>query len=468
MSEAGTSRKSILVVDDRENVRKMLAAHLSGQGYEAEAVSSGEEAMGAFQRKIFDVVITDMRMPGMDGLAVIRTVKEISPDTVVVVITAYAEMDNAIEAMKEGAFDYIKKPFKLEEIDATISKALKTAGLLRENRLLREAVQWKYSFSRIVARSKPMRGVFDVIERVARTDSTVLILGETGVGKELVARAIHFNSRRRNNPFVAVDCAAIPHALLESELFGHVRGAFTGAVATQKGMFEAASGGTLFLDEIGELDLSLQAKLLRALEEGVIMRVGDTVPRKVDVRLLAATNKEIAGEVEAGRFRKDLYFRINVVPVTIPPLRERKEDVPILARHFCETNAEESGKPARNFSPDALDALINHSWPGNVRELQNVVERCILMSDAEAITLADLPPEISGRPAGGAEEQAAPLPASGGTLPLKERISRVVEEMEKDAIKRALMQTGNRRQEAADLLGISRRSLFYKIKEYGL
>lgn len=466
MSEVKATRKSVLVVDDRENVRNMLAAHLAEQGYEAEAAATGEAALDVFERKIFDVVITDMRMPGMDGLEVIRAVKEISPDTVVVVITAYAEMENAIEAMKEGAFDYIKKPFKLDEIDAVISKAFQTARLLQENRLLREAVERRYSFSRIVARSRPMQRVFTTIEKVAGTDSTALILGETGVGKELVARAIHYNSRRREAPFVVVDCAAIPATLIGSELFGHVRGAFTGAVATKPGMFEVAHGGTLFLDEIGELDAALQVKLLRALEEGVIMRVGDTAPRRVDVRLITATNKELAEEVASGRFRKDLYFRINVVPISIPPLRERKEDIPLLVRHFCETYAEENEKPVRNFAPDALDALVNYSWPGNVRELQNVVERCNLMSDVEVITPAELPPEITGRAA------APPRPASAvppeETQPLKDQVARAVGDIEKEAIRQALRETGNKRQEAADLLGISRRSLFYKIKEYGL
>lgn len=465
-SEKNLSDKAVLIVDDKESVRNMITAHLSGLGYDTTTAETGEAALDMFKERIFDVVITDMRMPGMSGLDVIRAVKDISPDTVVVVMTAFGDMDNAIEAMKEGAYDYLKKPFKLDEIEAALARALQTACMRRENRFLREAVQREYSFSRIIAKSRQMRKLFSILERVAATDSSVLILGETGVGKELVARALHFNSMRKSKPFVVVDCAAIPSTLLESELFGYVRGAFTGAMTNKKGLFEIAHTGTLFMDEIGELDPALQGKLLRALEDGSVSRIGDTNTMKVDVRLIAATNRDLEKEVEAGRFRRDLYFRVNVVPIRIPALRERKEDIPLLTRHFADSIAAENNKQVKTFQPDALNALINYSWPGNVRELRNVVERSILLTDGETVTAADLPVEVirgAAEAAGGAD-----FDFRDDGLSLKEQLARAVAQIERSAIKKALEESGNSRLAAANLLGISRRALFYKLKEYGL
>ncbi|MEW6202109.1 MAG: sigma-54 dependent transcriptional regulator [bacterium] len=444
--------ETILVVDDKESVRNLLASHLKEEGFNVEAAASGEEALERFSGAIYDVVITDMRMPGMDGMEVIRAVREISPDTVIVVITAYAEMENAIAAMKLGAYEYLKKPFKLEEVQAAVEKALQTSRLLRENRLLRREVERKSSFDRIVARSRAMQAVFTKIEKVASTSSTVLITGETGTGKELVARAIHYNSPRRERPFVVVDCAAIPATLLESELFGYAKGAFTGAIAAKKGMFEVADGSTI----------------LRVLQDGEIYRIGETTPHFVDVRIVAATNRDLDEEVAAERFRKDLFFRINVFPIHLPPLRERREDIPILVNHFTDTFCRENQKPIKTFSPAALNLLFDHPWHGNVRELQNIVERSILLTEGDSITPDDLPVEVLHRKTFTEKGRALPLHALDDNLSLKENISTLIYTAEKELIQRALEKANQNRNEAARMLGISRRALFYKLKEYDL
>ena len=468
----------ILVIDDKENICKLLSAHLNGEGYQVDIAPDGEQGVAMFDSGMYDLVITDVKMPGMDGLGVLRRIKDRSPDTVVVMITAFADMDDAIAAMKMGAFDYLKKPFKLEEIQATVEKALETRRLLQENRRLRQEVEQKYSFENILARSKPMQDVFTRIERVAAASSSVLITGETGTGKELVARAIHYNSLRKTAPFVVVNCGAIPVTLIESELFGHVRGAFTDAIATKPGRFEDAHGGTLFLDEIGELDISVQGKLLRALQEGEVSRIGEARTRKVDVRVICATNRNLEQEILKGGFRKDLFYRVNVVPIALPPLRDRAEDIPLLLNHFLSSFTAQHNRGEMQFGPNAMARLLSYSWPGNVRELMNVVERCVLMSENPVISEPDLPAEILAAPrpaADGApvepllgEEGKVRAVVPADEVSLKRAMDQAAEVIEPELIRRALLAASGNKDRAAAILDISRRSLFYKLKQYGL
>jgi DNA-binding NtrC family response regulator len=472
----------ILVIDDKENICRLLATHLQSEGFQVDTAPDGEQGLARFDTGSYDLVITDVKMPGMDGLDVLRRIKDRSPDTVVVLITAFADMDDAIAAMKMGAFDYLKKPFKLEEIQATVEKALENRRLLQENRRLRQEVEQKYSFDNIVARSKPMKDVFTRIERVAGAASTVLITGETGTGKELVARSIHYNSPRKNNPFVVVNCGAIPVNLIESELFGHVRGAFTDAIATKPGRFEDAHGGTLFLDEIGELEMSVQGKLLRVLQESEVTRIGESKMRKVDVRVVCATNKILDQEIHTGGFRKDLFYRINVVPIHLPPLRDRPEDITLLLNHFLAQFTKDNNSGEMRFAPSALARLLAHAWPGNVRELMNVVERCVLMSDNLVIEMDDLPPEIAGGSgaAHGGPFNAYAAPGLMGdenkvraTVPsqetsLKRAMEQAAEIIEPEMIRRAIESAAGNKDKAAKILDISRRSLFYKLKQYGM
>jgi DNA-binding NtrC family response regulator len=468
----------ILVIDDKENICKLLSAHLQSEGYQVDTAPDGEQGTAMFDSGVYDLVITDVKMPGMDGLEVLRRIKDRSPDTVVVMITAFADMDDAIAAMKMGAFDYLKKPFKLEEIQATVEKALENRRLLQENRRLRQEVEQKYSFENILARSKPMQNVFTRIERVAAANSAVLITGETGTGKELVARAIHYNSLRKTAPFVVVNCGAIPVTLIESELFGHVRGAFTDAIANKPGRFEDAHGGTLFLDEIGELDISVQGKLLRALQEGEVSRIGEARTRKVDVRVICATNRNLEQEILKGGFRKDLFYRVNVVPIALPPLRDRAEDIPLLLNHFLSMFTAQHNRGEMQFGANAMARLLSYSWPGNVRELMNVVERCVLMSENPIISEPDLPAEIlaAPRPAADGAPVETLLGAEGKVravvpadeVSLKRAMDQAAEVIEPELIRRALSAASGNKDRAAAILDISRRSLFYKLKQYGL
>ncbi|HOX27894.1 MAG TPA: sigma-54 dependent transcriptional regulator [bacterium] len=463
-----TSR--ILVIDDKENIRKLLSSNLESHGYVVDAAEDGETGVGMFKDVIYNIVITDVKMPGMSGLDVLEAVKEINPDTVVIVMTAFADMDDAIHALKRGASDYIRKPFKLEEIRAAVEKAISTQGIIAENRLLRREVEDKYKFDAIIAKSKQMEQVFESIKRVSAANSTVLITGETGTGKELVARAIHFNSPRRAKPFTAVNCAAIPTTLLESELFGHVKGAFTDAWSDKYGRFEESEGGTLFLDEISEINPAIQAKLLRVLQDGEFSRVGENKVRKSNVRVITATNTDLHRAVEEERFRKDLYFRINVLPINIPPLRERREDIPLLLRHFLDISCKDNNLSLRHFSPEAMNALLNYSWPGNVRELQNLVERCSLMCAESEIKKEELPAELlaaeTNNPGGNAEMIFSP--DSDDNVSLKQTMSRITETIEKEMIIKALKKADGNKELAAQLLEISRRSLFYKLKQYDI
>jgi len=375
----------ILVVDDEMIVCESCKRILEDEGYEVEIALSGKEAFEKMRERPFDIVITDLKMPGIDGMEVLRTIRKEYPQTIVIMITGFSTVETAVEAMKLGAFDYIPKPFTPDEVLVVVGKAVEQKSLLLENLYLRQELQEKYGFDNIVGKSKKMQEIYRIITKVAPTDSTVLIYGQSGTGKELIARAIHFNSPRREKPFVPVDCAVLSENLLESELFGHVRGSFTGAVSTKPGLFEVADGGTLFLDEIGNISLAIQAKLLRVLQEREFLPVGGTKPKKVDIRLIAATNKDLEKMIKEGTFREDLYYRLNIVPIFLPPLKERQEDIPLLAMHFLKKYSEQMGKKIKGFTPEAMGKLLKYSWPGNVRELENVIERTVVMTDEEMV-----------------------------------------------------------------------------------
>ncbi|WP_437784879.1 sigma-54-dependent transcriptional regulator [Sorangium sp. So ce1097] len=448
--------RRVLVVDDEENLRLVVRTFLKRDGYEVEAVSSGEEALAMVETFGPDVILTDVRMPKMGGLDLLATLKAKGNEATVIVMSAYGNIDLAIEAMKAGAYDYIQKPFKAEEVLLTLRKAEEREALRRENRALRQEIRRENFFEEILAKSPPMQAIFKMIAKVAEYKTTALITGESGVGKELVARAIHRRSSRRGGPFVAVNCGAIPENLLESELFGYKRGAFTDAMNDRAGLFEQANHGTLLLDEIGELPLSLQVKLLRVLQEETIRRLGDNRDIKVDVRILAATHRDLAAETQAGRFREDLFYRVNVLPIAIPPLRERREDIPILLDHFLARNNARFGMNIRGFEPEARRLLLEYRWPGNVRELENTVERAMVLCEGERIGEADLPDRI--------REARDPIQMqlTSGELSIK-KTSRVIEEI---LIRRALQKTKGNRTKAAEVLEISHRALLYKIKDY--
>ena len=380
----------ILVVDDEMIVCESCRRILEEEGYEVEAALSGKEAFEKMKANPFDIVITDLKMPGIDGMEVLRTFRKEYPDSIIIMITGFSTVETAVEAMKLGAFDYIPKPFTPDEVSIVVKKAIEKKSLMAENIYLRQELQEKYGFHNIVGKSKKMQEIYRIIAKVATTDSTVLIYGQSGTGKELIARAIHFNSPRREKQFVTVDCAVLSENLLESELFGHIRGSFTGAVATKPGLFEVADGGTVFLDEVGNISLSIQAKLLRVLQEREFTPVGGTKAKKVDIRLIAATNRELEKMIKEETFREDLYYRLNIVPIYLPALRERQEDIPVLAVHFLKKYAEEMGKKIKGFTPEAMEKLMRYPWPGNVRELENVIERTVVMIDDEMVRVEHL------------------------------------------------------------------------------
>ncbi len=381
---------NILVIDDDNSLRRVLEYNLQEAGYAVTAASSGEEGLRLFNEVLPALVITDMKMPGMDGMQVLKAIKERSPETLVIVITAFGTVDIAVEAMKAGAYDYITKPFNRDELRLTVAKALQFNGLTSENKRLRNVLADRSDFRNIVGNSPVMEKVYGVVRKVADTEASILITGESGTGKELVARSIHNQSARKDGPFVAINCAAIPRDLLESELFGHVKGSFTGAIKDKTGKFQLADGGTLFLDEVGELPLELQPKLLRALQEKMVEQVGGTKPIKIDVRLVAATNLDIEKAIADGVFREDLYYRLAVIPIHLPPLRQRREDIELLLRHFCIKN----GAEQVTFDKQALAILTGYGWPGNVRELENLVERLLIMRNGDLISCDDLPDKI--------------------------------------------------------------------------
>ncbi|MBW2622168.1 MAG: sigma-54-dependent Fis family transcriptional regulator [Deltaproteobacteria bacterium] len=452
----------ILIVDDEEHIRKILTIMLDKKGYQTRAASSAQEALDLMGRTSFDAVITDLRMPEMDGLTLLNRLKNLDPDVVVIIITAFSSVETAIEAMKQGAYDYISKPFREEEILLILEKAFERKEILAENRQLRAHVEEKYDFSNFIGHSAAMKRVFDVIAKVAEIKTTVLIAGQSGTGKELAAKSIHFNSPRRNKPFVAINCGAVPRNLLESEFFGFVKGAFTGADRVKKGLFEEADKGTLFLDEVSELPLELQVKILRAIQEEEIRRLGDTETRKMDIRIIAASNKDLQAEVEAGRFRQDLYYRLNVIQLSLPALKERTEDIPILARYYLDKVIKRNNLPPMRLSPEALQALTLHQWPGNVRELTNVIEQAAIMSEGSEITTADLP---FGSVAKLYDTIMVVIPEDRRDL--KETLKEVNALTEQELIRRTLEETGQNRTRAAERLGVSRRTLINKIQAYG-
>lgn len=450
----------VLVVDDERSMRDLLAIMLRKNDYDVATAEGGEAALGALRTGSFDLVITDLRMRKVDGLAVLRATKELSPHTMVLVITAYASTETAVEAMKLGAYDYITKPFKLEEIRLTIDKALERKRLQDENLALKRQLRKQQGPENFVGRSRTMLEIFETIRKTAESTSTAMVTGESGTGKELVALGIHHESPRRAGPFVSVNCGAIPEGLMESELFGHLKGAFTGAVANSPGLFSAADGGTLFLDEITEIPQSVQVKLLRAIQERQIRRVGDTRDAKVDVRLIAASNRDLARAVTDGLLREDLFYRLNVIPIHLPPLRERKEDIPLLVVHFIEKIGKATSKVVRGIAPDALAVLEGYHWPGNIRELENVIERAIVLGSGDTITREALPASLS-RPRE-APDLAPDIPGQGFDL------EATLDRLERRYIQQALQRTGGNQTRAATLLGLSFRQLRYKVRKHGL
>ena len=388
----------ILVVDDEEIVCLSCQRILSEEGYDVQTRLSGPEALKLLAEEPFDLAIVDLKMPGMDGLEVLQAIKRDYPHVPVIMITGYATVESAVEAMKSGALDYLPKPFTPDEVAVVVKKALEARSMLLENLYLRGEIQAKYRFANIIGNSKKMQEIYRLIAKVAPTNSTVLITGESGTGKELVARAIHFNSQRKDRPFVPVDCAVLSENLLESELFGHIKGSFTGAIVTKPGLFEVADGGSIFLDEIGNISLAMQGKLLRFIQEREFTPVGGTKLKKVDVRLIAATNRDLQEKIKEGTFREDLFYRLNIVPISLPPLRERKEDIPLLTIHFLKKYCQEMGKNPKAFSPAAMDLLMRYSWPGNIRELENIVERALVMTEEETILPKHLPLPLQEMP----------------------------------------------------------------------
>jgi Nif-specific regulatory protein len=463
----------ILIADDEPNLRRVLSAILVRDGYEVVQASDGEEAIAALPR--VDAVITDLKMPRVDGMTVLRRAAAENPDVPVIIITAHGSVDSAVEAVKAGAFDYIEKPFEQEQIRQVVAKAVKQSEAQRRapRPLAVEGAAGRFG---LVGQSHAMRQIFAVIDKVADTPSTVLISGESGTGKELVAKAMHEHSARRAGPFIKINCAAIPKTLMESELFGYEKGAFTGAVGSKPGRFELADHGTLFLDEIGEIPVEMQVKLLRALQESEFERVGGIKTIKVDVRLVTATNRDLEKETRAGNFREDLYYRLNVVPLSIPPLRERREDIPLLVEHILRKFNERLKKAIEGVSAEAMERLVAYGWPGNIRELENVLERTLLFCDGPRIRLQDLPAELGAAPAAGvsappvAASSSSALPASMSSAPqsLKDIVRAETERVERELIMKALEETGGNVTQAAKLLKISRKSLQMKMKEFGL
>ncbi|HSK10536.1 MAG TPA: sigma-54 dependent transcriptional regulator [Vicinamibacterales bacterium] len=454
--------KHLLYVEDEVALREVVAERLAERGYEVVQVSNGEEALERLAEFAYDIVITDLRLPGIDGARVIEQALASYPDIIGIIVTGFGTVKDAVDAIKRGASDFITKPFQFEELLLVLDAALEQRRLKSENAYLRSQLEQRYRFEGIIGRSRCMRNLFQLLETVAPTASTILVNGETGTGKELVARAIHHNSPRRANRFVALNCSAIPETLLEAELFGHVRGAFTGAVANRPGRFEQAHKGTLLLDEVGTMSIALQMKLLRALQEREFEKVGDSRPTKVDVRVIAATNSDLAGMVRDGTFREDLYYRLNVIPIHLPPLRERREDIPLLVQHFLDRFCQElaPSRPTMTVSQRAMRRLMGYAWPGNVRQLENALERAVALSGGrDQIEPGDLPPDVQEGPGDSAPEEFA-LPEEG--IDFHEYVSRV----ERDLIRQSLERTGGNKGRAAQLLNLKRTTLVEKLKRF--
>jgi two-component system, NtrC family, response regulator AtoC len=450
----------ILVVDDDAVARELLAEALKKEGYDVEAFGSGEAAIARGREGRVDLVLTDIRMGAVDGLTVLREFKRMNPDTAIVVLTAFGSLEGAIEAIKQGAYDYLAKPFKKEEIKLVVQRSLDHCRLLRENTKYREELKSKDEWSPLVGSSPAMLEVYKLVARVSESKSTVLLQGESGTGKELIARAIHGNSPRREKPFVPVNCGALPDTLLESEMFGYEKGAFTGAVGTKTGLFESANGGTLFLDEVGELGQVLQVKLLRVMQDHEVRRVGGTHSIKVDVRIIAATNRDLEQFVKEGKFRDDLFYRLNVVRITLPSLTERQDDIPMLAHHFLQKCAAGTTTAVRGFHPDTMDLLKRYRWPGNVRELENAIERAVSLSHGPLLTPDDLPAAIRQTP--------IHADAKIELQEVAEPVCLTLEEVEKRHLVRVLKETKGNKVKAAKILGIDRRTLYRMAERFGL
>jgi two-component system, NtrC family, response regulator AtoC len=453
----------ILIVDDEASGREALSLLLGREGYQIRTAASGEEALDILHDTPLEIVVTDLLLPGLSGIDILKHVKKESPYTSVILITGNASAESAVEAMKEGAFDYISKPIDFEKLKILVAKAVEKSHLIAENLYLRQQLRGKYKFANMIGTSKPMQQVFARMERVLQTDSTILILGESGTGKELVAKAIHYNGPRKEQPFVAINCGAIPADLLESELFGHVRGAFTGAMVDKPGKFEVANNGTIFLDEIATMPMHLQMKLLRVLQEEELERVGSSRKIKLDIRVISATNSNLEEEVKLGNFREDLFYRLNVIPIQLPPLRERREDIPLLVRHFLLSTCRDMGRQLMSVSPEAMQALENYDWPGNVREMENVIERTVALTDGEMIERKDLPSAMAGAAALDGPALIYPSVTAEG-INLLETIGKI----ERHMIRDALDLSAGIKARAAALLRINRTTLVEKMKRLGM
>ena len=456
------SNDKILVADDEQSMREFLDIMLKKEGYKVSLASNGEEVLKLTEKDIFDLVLMDIRMPKLDGISALKKIKAISPETIVIMITAYASADTAIKAMKEGAYDYITKPFKVEEIKLIIKNALEKKNLQKENIFLKQVVRDRYHFENIIGQSSKMLALYDLLEKVAPTKTNILITGESGTGKELAAKAIHFNSPRKEKPFVTLNCGAIPEPLIESELFGHMKGAFTDAIATKKGLFEVADEGTIFLDEISELPLLMQVKLLRVLQDKEFKRVGGTEDIRVDVRIISATNKDLEEAVREKRFREDLFYRLNVIQIKLPRLRERREDIPLLTDHFLKKYSEELNKNISRISSEALRILLNYEFPGNVRELQNIIERAVALETTQELTTQNLSSYL---------DEQIPLKKGPVDLEIPNEgidLEKVVGDLERTLLLKALDKTKGIKKKAAELLHINFRSMRYRLEKYGL
>lgn len=449
------AKEKILVVDDETSHRTMLNAVLSSEGYQIFEADDGRTAIQAVEREFYDLILMDVRMTELDGIEALQEVKKISPEIPIIIMTAYGSVETAVDALKSGAYDYLTKPLDIEELKILIHKALDHHRLKEENIVLRERLGDRFDFSRIIGKSKSMKDLFETLSLIAPSNATVLIYGESGTGKEIVANALHQNSPRAKRSFIKVSCAAIPETLLESELFGHERGAFTGAISRKEGRFQMANGGTIFLDEVSEMSPATQVKLLRVLQEREFEPLGSTRTISVDIRIIAATNKNLEEEVKEGNFREDLFYRLNVVPIEVPPLRRRKEDIPLLAKHFLNVYREKNQIPIKGFLSQTVDLMMRYDWPGNIRELENAIERAVLLCRGEYISLDDLPHPVQ-RVQG--EEQPRVFVPSGMTL----------KEVEKEVIVQTLEETEGNRTQTARILGVSRKTLQNKLKEYGI
>ena len=454
-------RETILLVDDEQNTREALSIALGREGYNIIPASNGGEGMKLLEKEPVDLIITDLMMPGVSGMDLLDFARKHRPEVMVIMMTGYASVETAITAMKNGAFDYITKPIKLDEVKIIIHQAADKRNLLLENISLKKELKGKYTFDNIIGTSRPMQEIFSIMERVVNSDSTVLITGDSGTGKELVAKALHYNGPRKENPFVAINCAAIPSELLESELFGHVKGSFTGAVANKPGKFEQANTGTMFLDEIGSMTMALQGKLLRVLQEKEIERVGGAKPMKIDVRIISATNTDLEKAVKKGLFRDDLFYRLNVIPIHLPSLKDRAEDIPMLAAHFIGKYNEKLKKGIKGLASGVMDYLVAYEWPGNIRELENVIERAVTLTDGEYIQESALPQSILG--VVGQEFYSVPQIPDKGTDLEKE-----LEGFEAAMIRMALKKTGGIKTKAAELLNLKRTTLIEKMRRLNL